>query len=192
MTNLLRGSLYVLFALKLACLSPLYSQNPSSKRIFSKDHGYSVVLPKRWYVYNGGDLPLFFNYRAEDALPQGQLPPGGAEIHLLLPAEWRQDNSVHSMSSWVAQEVRMHNGSHVKRNLIRGPAMSGRKRALQVSFDQLALGTPGQSLRLVAVFWQVKDRPFAAELSYVEGDSKGRQYQTVLLEMVRSFKLERK
>jgi hypothetical protein len=68
----------------------LSAQPTGSKRstrtdlIVSQKLGFSVVRPSDWFVSEGGDLPSFFNFPAEKAGPQGEFPPGGACIRILV------------------------------------------------------------------------------------------------------------
>jgi hypothetical protein len=51
-----------------------------------------------------------------------------------------------------------------------------------------ALSRDGQTLRYVVIFWEYKGRLFGVELSFVQGDPNGSQYERVLIEVMRSFR----
>lgn len=172
--------------------SPSHSQQPRVDRgpweIVNRKFGFSIARPKRWYVYEGGDLPMLFNYSAESALPWGDLPPGGARILMLV----RDSNDVHdrkdALSSAAEYVVWRSNGIHPQQKFTSGPTAIPSAKALCVSFERPAPGPDDQSLRVVAIAWKFKDKVFIAQLSYVIGDPGGERYERALSEVVRSFK----
>lgn len=153
-------------------------------RIISKRYGFSVVFPRGWYVYEGAHLPLFFNYSAEKALPQGRLRPGMAEIDFMDCLILREVATVPSCSE---HEVVVNIGATPERKEISGPAAIGSPRALQFSYDQRQMGNMDR-LHYVTVYWEYRGRVLGAELSYRMGDPSGSQYERVLLEIVQSFR----
>jgi len=158
--------------------------------VTSGKYHFSVVRPLGWFVYEGADVPVFFNFLAEDAPPQGQLPPGGASILLLLCQSRSGHIEVNSITTCAQQEAAVNRGISLSMRYIRGPVQASP--ALLVSFDQRGLGRIGEtrqpSKHFVAAYWEYRGQPFGAELSYYKTDPKGSHYERDLLEMVRSFK----
>jgi hypothetical protein len=154
-------------------------------RIVNDKYEFGVTCPSKWFVFLGGELPVFFNFRAEKAGIQGRFPPGGASIRLLV----RQDR-VESLAEWAEREIDAQNGIDARRSDIAGPPDSG-SRALRVVFDEPVLSPQLEPMHFGDVFWRSNDRSFGAELSYYEKDSKGRRYEGVLMEVVQSFRLHR-
>jgi hypothetical protein len=157
------------------------------KRIVNSKYGFSVVFPKTWYVYEGADLPVFFNYRPEDSAPQGQLPPHGASIALIRCRHSPEVQGTTDLSSCADREVRAHFGVNVRKANISGP-VSGALAALQVSYDEPALSPDRYSSHFVSVFWASGTTILGAELEYIKGDPDGQRYKETLLQVVRSFK----
>lgn len=162
------------------------------ERIRSPKYGFSVAFPQPWYVWRTGEgLPVFFNYRPQDQLPQGRLPPHGASIALVACrlAQYVQD--IADVSSCAAQSVRGSTGGSVsvtgKKSEIAGP-VSGAM-ALRTDCDEPVYGEGEEDVvHLVVVFWLFHGRAFGAELEYFKSDPDGPRYERALLEIVRSLK----
>jgi hypothetical protein len=184
----------VLFCgLGLACATTLSAQgaktNAGSRpdRITNNKYRFSVMFPPKWFVYDGGDVPAFFNFRPELSV-QGELPPGGASICMLVTTDEKEQQSDTALSKWAEQKVKSHHGGNVERRVINGPVETGASPALRVSLDSPALSPDLQSLRYVIVFWQYKGTSFGLELSYAKDDPNATRYENVLLEVMRSFR----
>jgi hypothetical protein len=165
---------------------PRSSDRP--ERIISDKYRFSVALPRGWYVVGDEDPPLFFNFPAERMLPQGELPTGGASISIRVEGGERQNAGNEPMSTWADHEAEAVHGINVAKSFIDGPPVTGASRALYVVFSEPALGEPGQSLGIVIVLWRFGEGLFAAELSYISGDPKGKLYGQTLIEVARSFR----
>jgi len=182
----------VVFGLGIVCVAVLSGQTTSKgntrpDRISSEKYGFSTVFPARWYVLPG-ELPVFFSFPAEKMLPQGELPPGGASINMLVREDTLAGADGDRLSPWADHEIRVNDGVAIERKYVTGPAVAKESQVLEVAFDQVGLGTPSQSLRFVIIFWQFRSKLFGAELCYIKGDPKGSQYERVLLDLVRSFR----
>lgn len=145
------------------------------------------MFPPKWFVYDGGDVPAFFNFRPEESV-QGELPPGGASICMLVAGDEKGLQSDSAFSRWAEQRVRSHHGANVERTSANGPVATEASPALRVSFDSSALSPDLPSLRYVIVFWQYKGRFFGVELSFVKDDPNASRYKKVMLEVMRSFR----
>jgi hypothetical protein len=161
-------------------------------RIVNKPYGFSVPFPKRWFVYEGGDLPAFFNYSADKASPQGEPPPGGADIALKVCDRKRAKSGADPVSYCVEREARAHRGATIERKEIRGLVKVEPSNVTKLSFDEPGLGkvdhTPLSTLHFIVVLWDFRGNVFEAELSYVKDDPKAARYEETLIEIVRGFR----
>jgi hypothetical protein len=157
-------------------------------RIISEKNGFSVMFPRRWFVWQGGDAPVFFNFSAEKAPPQGRLPDGGASIIMHVADAIPQTQATDALSSWAERLIRANSGNNVERRYGSGPPVAGVSRALQLSFDQPGFGDGESPTRFVIILWELSGKLFAAELSYYKGDPRAPQHERVLFDVVRSFR----
>jgi hypothetical protein len=180
--------------LAIACVGTLNAQVKSPKlntrpsRITAENYKFSIVFPRGWFVLESGAPPVLFSFAPEQAGPQGQFPPGGASIRMIVEDEAQPAQLADVLSSRADHDITANDGVGVQRKYIRGPVVTGASRALQVSFDQPALGSGEQSLRFVIVLWRYKSKVFEAELSYFKNDPNGGQHQRTVLDVMRSFR----
>jgi hypothetical protein len=182
----------LLYYLGLACAvvpgGEVKSQASSRPdRIINEKHGFSVIFPKGWFMFDNGDVPAFYNFSPEKSI-QGNLPVGGASIELLVRDAEKEQQSANPLLAWADQEIGSEHGINVGRQDINGPTAIRVSRALRVSFDRKALGTHAPSLHFVIILWQFKSRLFGAQLSYIKNDPKASQHERTLSQLVGSFK----
>jgi hypothetical protein len=184
-------------ALGLAFVTTATGQAPRSRfdgraaRAISRTYQFSVASPHGWFEFENADGMVFFNYRAEQSLPQGEFPPGGASINIRVRDTASAGRSGDLLPSRADHAIQMHHGVSVERGYVVGPKAIGVVRALRVSFDQVALSADLQSLHFVTVFWDFRGHSFEAELSYGKGDPRGGHDERVLLDLVRSVREEK-
>lgn len=159
-------------------------QHVSSERIVSPVYRFSVTRPAGWYTLMRGGLPSFYNFRAEQAGPQGEFPMGGASIDVL--AQDGVDSTV-SLKSWLDQEIAKQHGINVDMQTLEVTHRVRKARAIQVSFLQPRLGHLGPEYRFIIIAWQHGSRAFAAVLRYEDGDANAGEHKRALNSVVRSF-----
>jgi hypothetical protein len=167
-----------------AAAQPRGKSDAQAERIVNKKYAFSVIRPDRWYVFLGGDVPGFYNFPAEKMLPQGQLPPGGAALQMHVSAAGRPFEAG-ELSRWAESVAAARHGANAKQQSIDGPES---QQGLKLTFDQLPLGVPGDTLLTVLLAWQARGTIFGAELTYIKGDPHAEQYERVLIELMRSFR----
>lgn len=155
-----------------------------TERIANNKYGFSVVRPHKWYVFVGADTPSFHNYRAEDAPSNGDIPAGGADIWMHASAA-SDPPEQGELSRWAGKIVSARHGSDARERSIQAPGSTG----LEVTFNQLPLGTPGDTLRIVVLAWRARNTIFGAELTYIKDDPQAAEYERVLVDVMRSFRL---
>jgi len=146
------------------------------KPIVVQNYGIAIARPKGWYVFGGGELPAFYNFPAENMLPQGELPPRGAAIRMLVDRDPDGD-----LSKWAEKAVIARRGVNAKKKSLSSAE-------LLVSFDKPPLGDPGDSLCISILVRRVRGTVFAAELTYIKGDSHANQHLAVLRELMKSLR----
>lgn len=155
--------------------------------VASTEYGFSVAVPSGWFVFKNKGLPVLITYPPEEALPQWQLPPGGAMIEMLLcPA-----GGVHprdpTLYSCEEHQFAVEHAAVTGGERDPGPPALGSSMALLGLGEQVPLGTPSQTLRLITAFWRYGDKVFGVQLSYIAGDPD-RHYKQILLDVMRSFR----
>ena len=75
---------------------------------------------------------------------------------------------------------------------IRGPSSLGDSAALFCRGEQVPLGTPSQTLRLIAASWKFRDQVVLLQLEYLKGDPCANrdpyvQYKKILVDTMQSF-----
>ena len=182
----------LLCALVLGCAAALGAQDikqaahSRADRSVNEKYGFSVVRRPKWFVYNGGEVPSFFNFRPEQSI-QGELPKAGASIVMVVaPAENEQERD-DALVLWADRRVRTHNGTDPERSAVAGPVVTGSSPAIRVAFSSIPLSADLPSLGYVLVFWRYRGRSFGLELSYRKDDPSPAHYESVLMEVMRSF-----
>jgi hypothetical protein len=149
-------------------------------RVVNEKYAFSVVRPNGWYAFLKADTPCFFNFRAEEAPSDGSLPPNGASICVRVELSGQG-----GLRQWAAKIVRARHGSDVQERPVQGPGSPG----IEITFAQLPLGTPDDTLRTVLVIWQTGGTHYyGAELTYIKGDPHAAQYEGALEGLVRGFR----
>lgn len=175
-------------AFTMSSVAQVKSQADSRpNRITDDRHGFSVIFPQGWFMFDNGDVPAFYNFSPDKSI-QGNLPVGGASIEFLVRDSKKDLQSTNPLWAWAEQQVEREHGIGVEHLAVRGPAVAESLRALRVSFDRKALGTHAPALRFVIILWQFKSRLFGAQLSYIKNDPKASQYERTLSQLVNSFK----
>ncbi len=167
----------------------LYGQHapPDRDRIVNQRYAFSVMRPRGWFVFEGGDLPSFYNFRAEESLPQGELPRGGAEIRMMaksIAADQPQD----SLNVWVTSLVTRERGINLGERTNSTSAKGLPPGVVTVEFDQPPLGQPGDFLHGVLVAWHGQRGFLCALLTFIKGDPKADDHRRSLVDLIRSFR----
>jgi hypothetical protein len=172
---------FLLVASALSRADQPISRPPAQRVIANQKYHFTVIRPDRWYAYLGAELPVFYNFGADQMLPQWHYPPGGASIQMYVAAVGTND-----LAHWAASIVNRENGSNAAERSIEGPSGNG----LRVAFEDLPLATTMETTSFVLVAWQARGVFFGAELKYRKGDPKAADYEPVLLDLMRSFRLK--
>jgi hypothetical protein len=181
-----------LFALACVCTATLGAQDSKEAahsragRIVNETYGFSVVRPPKWFVYDGGEVPSFFNFRPEKSI-QGELPQGGASIVMVVAPAENERQVENALVLWAERRVRTHNGTDPKRSAVAGPAATGPSPAIRVAFSSIPISADLPSLGYVMAFWRYHGQLFGLELSYRKDDPNQAHYESVMMQVMRSF-----
>jgi hypothetical protein len=162
-------------------------QDSQSRQVVNRKYGFSLLGPKEWFVFEDADLPSFYSFRAEKMLPKGELPLGGAEIDLVASRE-QHAGEKDAMRKWALEAVARARGTNTQERPVPGPTAAAESTALWIAYDQLPLGTPGETLHMVLVTWQTRTTFFGAQLRYWKGDRSGSKHERAVLDLMRSFR----
>jgi hypothetical protein len=183
----------LLCVLELACAVATGAQDSKLQagsrpdRIVNDKHGFSVMFPPGWFVFDNGDMPTFYNFPPEQSI-QGNLPVGGASIELLIRAGKKEPKNSNPLGVWADHEVAIEHGIDVEHQALDSPVAAGGLRPLRVSFDRKPLGTHTPSQHFVIILWPAKSELFGAKLSYLKDDPKASHYERTLARVVGSFR----
>ena len=155
-------------------------------RFISERFGFSVKVPAGWPVFVGSDTPVFFNFPPSELGPGLSLPKGGATIAMIAQEDLHGKRRTATESEWAAEEAASSRG--VSTGHIEVPPTSGVSDAVTVSCDLAAYALDDQKQRELSVYWRFRGGLFAAHLRYVKGDPRAPQYESILLDVVRSIR----
>ena len=156
------------------------------QRVTSDKYRFSVALPRGWFVLKTGDLPVFISYPPEEALPQWQLPPGGAMIEMCLCPVGGAHPTGPTPYSCTEHQFAVEHAAVIDMQEVPGPPALGLVRAVLTSGEQVQLGTPSVKLHIITAFWRYGDQIFGAELSYTKRNLWN-QYKRTLLDVIQNF-----
>jgi hypothetical protein len=156
------------------------------KRFISDRFGFSVKVPPGWQVFVGSDTPVYFNFPPPELGPGLDLPKGGATIDMDAQEDAHGKRRTATESEWIALET----GSSrvVSTSRVEMPPASGISDAVIVSRDLPVYALDDQKQREVSAYWRFRGGGFAAHVRYVQGDPKSSQYESILLDVVRSIR----
>ncbi len=147
-----------------------------SRRIVSPKYGFSIAVPPGWFVFGNlgtEDPPVLTSYPPAEALPQWQLPPRGAVIRMLLcPAGGLHPNDP-TLYSCEEHQFAVEHAAVTGGEQVPGPPAPDPPTALLGYGEQVPLGTPSQTLRLITVFWRYGDKISARSCPILRGTGTG-------------------
>jgi hypothetical protein len=161
-----------------------------ARRFVSEKYGLSMFIPTGWRVELPVDRLLAYSYPATRALPQGQLPNGGASIVVIMRKPLSEERRYgRTLPEWAAKDMEIEaDGNPASPSAFQMPQESGTQDAISLSYDSAILGIGQQQQHEVAIYWEFKGSFFAAHLFYIAGDPKGTALEKLFLDTVRSFR----
>ncbi len=162
----------------------------AAKRFISEKYGFSTYVPMGWRIELPADRLLLYNYPASRALPQGQLPKGGAQITVVMKDALSGERPYgNTLQEWATNDMRIETGSTPSSTeRFEMPRESGAKNAITLSYDTAIFGIGQQKQHIVDVYWEFKQKYFAGYLYYVANDPKGAVLEKTFLNTIRSFR----
>lgn len=162
----------------------------TAQRFISEKYGFSLAVPQGWSTRLSHDqIPVYVNYPDSRALPQLRLPRGGAMIGIVAKETLLGRRSGNSLPEWAANDMRIEtDGTPTSPEPFEMPGQSDAKDAIILSYDSAIFGAGEQKQHCVAIYWEFKERPFAAYLHYIAGDPKAVALARVFVNTVRSLR----
>jgi len=188
------GSFARSLLLALTLVAPLNSQASlvragRGQRFVSVKYRFSVACPANWRVSIRNDTPIFFSFMTDEAqefTKQLKMPKGGAVI--TISEVDRSERRWVSLADWAKKDSRGVSDGPPSIHQIELPKESTISRAIQSSYDTVAFAIGEHVEHRVSIFWEFHGTLFSAHLMYRTKDPKGRMFENVLSEMVRSFR----
>ena len=162
----------------------------TTRRFISEKYGFSIAVPPRWLVDPSKDTPMYFSFspaEAEDFNGQLKLPRGGAVISVVAQDSLPMRGS-RALSDWAVADAR---GTSVEGPSVRPfetPTESGMTSAIISSYDTATFGPGDQSEHHVNIFWEFREKRFAAHLLYPAHDPNGTEFEKAFLQTVRRIR----
>jgi hypothetical protein len=158
-----------------------------ARRFISEKYEFSLAVPVGWGVSAGLDTPVFFYSPSSERFGQSSIPEGGAvitvESHDAVSGRAR---SATTPDAWARADTRAVASSVPSIESFEFPTESGASHAVMCSYDEAAFTPDQRTVRSVAIFWEFRNKLFAAHLNYNAGDSNAPALQRVFLQAVRS------
>jgi len=180
--------LTVLLATCLAVATAL-TQTPKPVRIAAHAYGFSFEVTDGWNVALGSDgLPLFANFPWSSLQAQGILPKNGATIHIIAFQGLPRRRGDETLDGWARLDAVNAMASTLTIEALTVPPVARIPEAVFSSFSETAYSSDEQHQHDASVYWRFGRERFAAHLFYVEGDPRGKLYEAVLKNVVRSLR----
>jgi hypothetical protein len=160
-----------------------------SRRFVSEKYGFSMAVPPGWFVFSGGDTPVFFNSAPPGGFFQGIPPKGGAVISVLAhETVTGLSRSARTPRDWALADAHGASSDNPSIKPLDMSRKSGVSEAFVSSYDETTFSPDEPDQHCVAVFWEFDRRLFAAQLNYLASDPNGPALTKLLLETVRSVR----
>jgi hypothetical protein len=162
----------------------------AARRFISEKYGFSIAVPRGWLVDPSKDTPVYFSFspaEAEDFNRQLRLPRGGAVISLVAQESLPMRSS-RTLSDWAVADARGTSAESPSARPFETPTESGMTSAIVSSYDTATFGPDDRSEHHVSIFWEFREKRFAAHLLYPAHDPKGTEFEKVFLQTVRSIR----
>jgi hypothetical protein len=148
-----------------------------------------MAVPKGWLVDRSRNTPIYFSFspaEAADFNNQLKLPKGGAVISVValdeIPAHYR------SVSEWAVADAKGNSAGTPSVKKLDLSSDTGVGDAIISTYDTKTFSEGERPEHHVSVFWEFRQRLFAAHLMYLAHDSKGNSFEGVLLETMNSLR----
>jgi|SRR5579862_533509 len=162
-------------------LAPFSIAGADSQTISNDREHYRVSLPQNWTVWGIGPSGVLSatSYPKTRALEGGLVPSGEAAINI-----FPHKGTTTTINEWIAEAVKYVEEVHrtkVTLDTRHGDVSSYIE--VEARYDS----GPDVFYRRVTAFYVLKDRIFAAQLEFKEGDSSEAKYRGILNEVIRSI-----
>jgi hypothetical protein len=147
--------------------------------------GYAFRIPERWHVEMDGGRTLLLKYSTRP--PQGLLPPNGAEILIVPRSSQIGRVSQLSLREWVSHVLRVSSpvGRSISHPQIFGRSDLGDMTRVSFTLENFAERSEGH----VDYLFCLRGEVFKVGLRFIVGDSGASQYENILDEVLRSFRV---
>jgi hypothetical protein len=159
------------------------------REFVSDRYGFSMAVPPGWGASVELDTPVFFYAPNSEKFVQAEIPKGGA----VLTTECHDTTSGLARSAttpeaWARVDMRISALGVSPIESFQFPPESGVSHAVISSYNEPAFSLDQRVQHSVAIFWQFREKLFAAHLNYNASDRNGPALQRAFLRTVRSFK----
>jgi hypothetical protein len=160
------------------------------QRFISEKYGFSMEVPHRWLVDPSTDTPIFFSFSpslAGNFNQQLKLPKGGAVISVVAQEDTPGQRFT-DLWAWATADARADSVQNPSIEFLQVPPTTGISKAVISSYDVPAFGPDDRAEHRVNIYWEFQHRQFVAHLMYLAKDSKGTDFDRILMDAVRGIR----
>ncbi len=191
--SLTRIAQYVFTAMAsiaLVCAQGKLEERGNTRRFVSEKYGFSIAVPTKWLVDPSKDTAMFFSFGPSDSGEfnhQLKLPKGGAVISVV-PLEVFHGLESRSLSDWAMADAGDDAVEKPSPRPLEISSTTGITKAVMSSYDSKTFGPDDQPEHRVNIFWEFRQKLFAAHLMYPAHDSKGPEFEKIFLNTIHSVR----
>lgn len=165
-------------------------QERGGARLFvSGEYGFSIAVPDGWGVSAALDTPVFFFAPSPAAFIQDNIPRGGGVIAMQAhDTVSGKAKAATTPEAWATADPFADASSPSLIEPFQFPPESGVARAVLRFYDEPNFGPDQRPRHTVAIFFEFRQKLFAARLSYNLNDPTGPMLQRVFQQTVRSLR----
>jgi hypothetical protein len=160
-----------------------------ARRFSSEKYGFSIKVPSGWLVDPSNDTPMYFSFspaEAGDFNHQLKIPRGGAAISIVAQ-DTLPGRHARTPAEWALADSRGVSSGTPSLSPFEMPPESGATDATISTYDSATFGPDDQSEHRVNLFWDFRQKLFAAHLLYPAHDPKGPMFERIFADTVRSI-----
>jgi hypothetical protein len=156
----------------------------------SEMFGYRLAVPVGWHVaVPPSGVPVFFNYDVSQALPQGLIPGGGANIYLIPYEAVSRVTRARDLQDWIqANSAEWH--TNVRTSRVAGSPSDGTMPQEIVKVEADFERAPEDEARQTEInyYFVLRGSGFRLRMLYGKGDPRSSYFRAVIEILLRSIK----
>lgn len=156
----------------------------------SEMFGYRLVIPNGWHVaVPPSGVPVLFNYDESQALPQGLIPVGGANIYLIPYAAVTGVTHARDLQDWIqANSEEWHTNVRTSRVASWSSGGTTPKEIIKVEAEYERAPEDEARQAEINYYFVLHGSDFRLRMLYGKGDPRSSYFRSVVEAVLRSIK----